>query len=65
MANILKQFLTRKKKEIQIIVNSKLPDNDSAVFIGEGTEEEYNEQLIADKGLAGIFGIERGGNNTP
>lgn len=59
----LKEFLTRKKKEIEIVIDSKLPDDDTAVFIGEGTDEEYEEQLIADKGLKGVFGIK--GDNTP
>ena len=60
----LKEFLTRKKKEIEIVIDSKLPDDDSAVFIGEGTEDEWNDQQVADKGLRGVFGI-GGGNNAP
>lgn len=63
MANIL-EFLTRKKKEIAIVIGDSDSRDDSTVFIGEGTEEEYNNQVIADKGLAGIFGI-GGGNNAP
>lgn len=35
-----------------------LPDEDTrAVFISEGTHEDYEEQVKEDKGLKGIFGI--------
>ena len=61
----LKEFLTRKKKELEIVIEDIVADDDdTAVFIGEGTEDDYQDQLIADNGLAGIFGIKRG-NNAP
>ena len=57
MAKLL-AFLRKKKKEIQIVLAKELEEeDDSAVWIGEGTEKEYEEQQIADKGLKGIFGI--------
>jgi len=56
MAKLL-AFLRKKKKEIQIVLAKELQEDDSAVWIGEGTEKEYEEQQIADKGLKGIFGI--------
>lgn len=31
--------------------------NGKAVFLGEGTEEEFNEQEKRDKGIFGIFGL--------
>jgi hypothetical protein len=60
----LLEFLTRKKKELEIVIDSKLPEDDTAVWIGEGTVEEYEEQQTADRGLRGVFGI-GGGNNAP
>ena len=56
MANILK-FLKKKKKDLKTVIDSKLDNDESAVFIGEGTTEEYEQQLVADKGLKGIFGL--------
>lgn len=40
----------------------KLPDKEKlgdgkAVFFGEGTHEEFEEQEKEDKGLKGIFGL--------
>lgn len=64
MANKLLDFLIGKKREVDIVLESVLPEDDTTTFIGEGTEEEYKKQVIADKGLAGIFGI-GGGNNAP
>lgn len=63
MAKLL-EFLTRKKKELEIVINDIKEDDDSSAFFGEGTDEEYNNQVVADKGLKGIFGI-GGGNNAP
>lgn len=56
MANILR-FLKKKKEDIITVIDSKLDIDDKAVFIGEGTEDEYQQQLVADKGMKGIFGL--------
>lgn len=61
----LLDFILKKKHEVEVVIDSIVEEDDKAVFIGEGTEDEYHDQVIADKGLAGIFGIERGGNNAP
>ncbi len=63
MAKLL-EFLTRKKKELEIVIEDIALDDETSAFFGEGTEEEYNNQVIADKGLKGVFGI-GGGNNAP
>lgn len=35
-----------------------IPDEETkAVFLGQGTVEEYEEQLKEDKGFKGIFGL--------
>lgn len=61
----LLDFILRKKHEVEVVIDSVLPEDETTTFIGEGTDQEYHDQVIADKGLAGIFGIERGGNNAP
>jgi len=63
-------FILRKKHELAVVIDDSLAgilplEEVTTTFFGEGTDEEYNDQVIADKGLAGIFGIERGGNNAP
>lgn len=48
----LEDFMKLTDKQIM-----DLPDEDQkVVFLGQGTEEEYNDMLEEDKGLKHIFG---------
>lgn len=54
--------LSKKDPEaMQVLIQNKdeLPDagDGSAVFLGEGTHEEFLEQEKEDKGWKGIFGL--------
>lgn len=49
----LENFMNLSDKQIMDI-----PDEDQkAVFLGEGTQEEFEEQQREDKGFKGIFGL--------
>lgn len=49
----LEDFMNLSDKQIMDI-----PDEDQkAVFLGEGTQEEFKEQQREDKGFKGIFGL--------
>lgn len=37
--------------------NQELMGDGKAVFLGEGTSEEFKEQENEDKGIKGIFGL--------
>lgn len=60
----LRKIIKLSKKdpdEVERLLDSQvdgLPDEDTkAVFLGQGTEDEYKEQEKQDKGLKGIFGL--------
>lgn len=48
--------LTTKQKVSKVVLEKNEPEV-QAEFFGEGTEEEYKELELEDKGLKGIFGI--------
>lgn len=67
MMNRLKRLIALSKKDPQAIAAltdvqvDALPDapDGKAVFIGQGTAADYQEQEREDKGLKGLFGLGR------
>ena len=65
MFNRVKRIIKLSKKDpkaIEALTDNQirdLPDagDGKAVFLGEGTHEEFLEQEKADKGIKGIFGL--------
>lgn len=51
---ILEKLETLSPEEVLSIPES---GDGNAVFLGEGTQEEFEEQQKEDKGLKGIFGL--------